>query len=205
MGNAWLARRGLALLGIAALAVWGCDRAPSRLQPLGIAPDAARKALQLYDADGDGFLEGAELDKVPGLKAAMKQVDTNHDGKISAEEIDARIASWKQSQIGRLSVACKVTRRGKPLGGATVTFVPESFLGDELQPASGTTDQFGTTSLATAEPEMLPGVSPGFYRVEITKSGDAVPARYNTDTVLGQEVALDAEGLQGVLQFDLDY
>jgi hypothetical protein len=83
--------------------------------------------------------------------------------------------------------------------------VTESFLGSELKPAGGTTDKFGTTSLSTAEPEMLPGVSPGFYRVQISKSGDAVPARYNTDTVLGQEVAVDAEGLPGVLPFDLDY
>jgi hypothetical protein len=92
--NDWrMTRLALVLLGMSALAVWGCDRAPSRLQPLGIAPNAAQKALELYDSDGDGFLEGAELDKVPGLKAALAQVDANHDGKISAQEIDARIAS----------------------------------------------------------------------------------------------------------------
>ncbi|MGA2066281.1 MAG: EF-hand domain-containing protein [Thermoguttaceae bacterium] len=205
MNDSWAARWGLVALGMSALAVWGCGRAPSRVSPLGIAPDAARKALELYDADGDGFLEGAELDKVPGLKAALRQVDADHDGKISAEEIDARIASWRQSQVGRITVACKVTRRGIPLRGATVTFVPESFLGDELKTAGGTTDQFGTTTLSTAEPEALPGVSPGFYRVRITKSGDAIPARYNTDTVLGQEAAVDAQGIQAAVKFDLDY
>jgi hypothetical protein len=189
------------------LAAAGCSREEPPVQPLGIAADAAKRAMELYDANQDGYLEGAELDKVPGLKAALPQVDSNHDGKISAEEIEARIASWKQSQVqvGRLSVSCKVTRRGRPLPGATVTFVPESFLGSELKPASGTTNQSGTTTLATAEPEALGGVSPGFYRVQITKQGEPIPARYNTKTELGQEVAVDAPGLEAVIHFDLDY
>ena len=35
------------------------------------------------------------------------------------------------------------------------------------------------------------GMCPGFYRVEITK-GNEIPAKYNTATILGEEVAGDA-------------
>ena len=35
---------------------------------------------------------------------------------------------------------------------------------------------------------MSPGLSPGFYRVEITKEGDNIPAKYNTATTLGLEI-----------------
>ena len=198
----WL---GLALLGALALGTWGCNRELPPVEPFPIAPDAAKRAMELYDANGDGFLEGAELDKAPGLKAALKQVDANHDGKITAEEIHARIAAWKASGVGRLTVYCRVTRRGKPLPGATVTFVPESFLGGAMKPAKGTTNRFGLATLSTAEPEPLPGASPGFYRVQITKSGDAIPPRYNAETVLGQEVAQDSPMAEGTAHFDLDY
>ena len=49
--------------------------------------------MELYDTNHDGFLDAKELEKVPGLKAAIKQVDTNHDGKISEQEIAERIKS----------------------------------------------------------------------------------------------------------------
>jgi hypothetical protein len=48
-----------------------------------------------------------------------------------------------------------------------------------------------------------PGVAPGFYRVEITKSGETIPAKYNTDTILGQEAAIDAKGIREGIKFDL--
>jgi hypothetical protein len=78
-----------------------------------------------------------------------------------------------------------------------------------------------------------PGVPPGFYRVEITKpakdatpakpakpaengkppepaqpaqpaqAGLDIPPKYNTETILGQEVAIDAEGVRNGIKFDL--
>ena len=183
----------------------GCGGTFSRVEPLGIASNAAQKAMEMYDANRDGLLDGQELEKVPGLKAALKQVDSNGDGKISAEEIDARIAAWKESKVGRMSVSCRVRNRGKPVVGATVTFVPESFLGDNLHAASGTTDSFGTCSLREAGEDGLPGVSPGFYRVQITKSGAKIPAKYNSETTIGQEVARDAAGIAGAIPLELSY
>ena len=48
------------------------------------------------------------------------------------------------------------------------------------------------------------GLSPGFYRVEITKDGEKIPAKYNTETTLGAEVAGGSEARNG-LKFELQY
>ena len=52
-----------------------------------------------------------------------------------------------------------------------------------------------------------PGVAPGFYRVVITKPGMDIPAKYSSesDTTLGQEVAVDAVGIHKGIEFDLHY
>ena len=50
--------------------------------------------MEMYDANKDDFLDAKELEKAPGLKAALRNVDANHDGKISAGEIAARLRLW---------------------------------------------------------------------------------------------------------------
>jgi hypothetical protein len=202
-----LTRFAILLLAAAGLLAGGCwGRGPSRVHPRAIASDAAQKAMELYDTDKDGSIDGAELDKVPGLKASMATVDSNHDGRISPDEINARIQAWNSSPLGRLPLRVTVTRNGKPLADATVTFVPESFLGDGLKPGSGKTGPSGQAIVAppSSGPDDPAGLSPGFYRVEITKEGEAIPAKYNTETTLGQEVAADADIRHGVT-FDLRY
>jgi hypothetical protein len=168
---------------------------------------AAERAIELYDVNKDGYLDAKELEKVPGLKAAMQQVDADRDGKISSAEINARIRSWADSKLGRMGVSCIVTRHGQPLRGATIKFVPETFLGGDLKPAEGTTDSNGIARLVTTAPGLsVRGVCPGFYRVEITKSGESIPAQYNSETQLGQEIAMGAARLDnGVAKFDLKY
>jgi hypothetical protein len=176
----------------------GCGQgAPARVYPDKPDPRSGERAIELYDANKDGYLDAKELEKAPGLKAAMKTVDSNHDGKISAGEISARIAAWADSKLGQMGVVCVVTHNGQPLVGAKVKFVPESFLGSELKAAEGTSDAHGTERLR---------LCPGFYRVEISKSGESIPARFNTETQLGQEVAEDGANLpNGVATFDLKY
>ena len=73
--------------------------------------------------------------------------------------------------------------------------------------AAGKTDQNGMAMLSvpTKGPGDPPGVAPGFYRVEITAPGMNIPAKYNTETTLGQEVALDAKGIQEGINFDLKF
>ena len=51
-----------------------------------------------------------------------------------------------------------------------------------------------------------PGVACGLYRVEISKlvgGKETIPAIYNTDTILGQEVAMGAVGMREGLLFNL--
>src|SRR5436190_23332328 len=114
-------RMTLALLGFALTT--GC--APSggaRVDPPSMSPSsAAREALALYDANKDGFLDAAELEKCPALKANLKKYDTNGDGKLSADEIAARLQHIRDSKIGRLSSAAVVTLNGRPLANAKVT------------------------------------------------------------------------------------
>ena len=70
--------------------------------------------------------------------------------------------------------------------------MPEKFLGPDFQTASAVTNAAGVVSLIAPGPkDERPGVPPGFYRVEITKPGLAIPAKYNTETILGIEVSDD--------------
>ncbi len=202
--NGSAARMGVLVLGVAVWTAAGCwDRGPSRVYPDRPDPNAGAKAIELYDANKDGFLEGGELDQAPGLKAALKQVDPSGSGKISAAMIDARIQAWADSQAGRLTVRCHVRHGGKPLAGATVRLVPEKFLGNGMKAGQGTTDRNGTARINA--PGDAEGISPGFYRVEITKPGEKIPPEYSTKTALGLEVANDAEEIHGGAKFDLKY
>jgi hypothetical protein len=197
-----------AILAVGCAVMTGCFQGgPPRIYPDKPDSHAGDRAMELYDTNKDGFLDAKELEAVPGLRAAIKKVDTNNDGKISAAEISVRIQSWADSNIGRKTLTCVVTHNGQRLIGATVKFVPEKFLGGDLKPAEGTTDAHGIARLMTAGTgQATRGVSPGFYRVEITKSGENIPLRYNTQTQLGQEVASDAAGIEiGLATYDLNY
>jgi hypothetical protein len=194
------------LVMAALLVVGGCwQNGPPRVYPDRPDSHAGQRALELYDANKDGFLDEKELEKAPGLKAAMQQVDSNHDGKITAAEISARIGAWADSKLGRMLVSCTVSRNGRPLAGATVKFLPEKFLGGDLKASEGITNDSGYTRLAVPKSAQR-GICPGFYRIEITKGGETIPPRYNTESQLGQEIAVDAAGLNnGVATIDLRY
>ncbi len=55
----------------------------------------------MFDKDGDGALSGKELDKCPGLKAALPRLGADKTGAVTAEMIDARIKAWRASVVGR--------------------------------------------------------------------------------------------------------
>jgi hypothetical protein len=197
------------LAGILALSV-SCSHTPGRIYPSPIsASSAGNKAIEMFDTNKDNKISGAELDKCPGLKAAVTKVDPGNEG-VTAEMVSNRIKAWQNSKLGRMSLACTVTRNGRGFEGAEVKFVPEKFLGldDPKWIASGKTDMNGMVMLSvptSGEREDPPGVPPGFYRVEITKPGMNIPAKYNTETILGQEVANDAVGIMEGIRFDLKF
>jgi hypothetical protein len=198
----------LVLAGVLAVSA-GCPTTPQRVFPSPINASAAgAKAIEMYDVNKDGKLSDAELDKCPGLKAALSRVDPSHQG-VTADLITARIRNWQRSKLGRMPINCTVLHNGKGLDGAEVRFVPEPFLGldDPKWIATGKTSN-GMVMLSipvSGDRSDRPGVPPGFYRVEITKPGMNIPAKYNTDTVLGQEVANDAVGIQEGIKFDLKF
>jgi hypothetical protein len=147
------------------------------------------------------------LDKCPDLKAAMSRIDKDGDKTLTADEIAKRIEAWLHLKIGRVPVTCTVLNNGRPVPAAEVRFVPAKFLGDNMTTAQGKTNQNGMAliSIEMTDSSDSPGVPPGLYRVEITKDGENIPAKYNTETILGQEIALDAPGIREGIKFNLAY
>jgi hypothetical protein len=198
----------------AIVSAFGCSSGPSRVQPPSIdADDAASEAMELYDKDGDGAIAGSELDAVPGLKAAMTTLDANKDGSVQEDEIVARIESWQASGVGVVSIDCFIRMDGRPLADAKIVFEPESFLGDQIQAAEGQTGAGGTAPVSIPKanrptPDTPLGLQLGFYRVRIAKEvggKETIPARYNAETTLGQEVAPDDPAIMGQrMGFDLE-
>jgi hypothetical protein len=186
---------------------FGCTKPPcdAGTWPKINAEQCGQKAIALLDTNGDGKLDGDELDKCPGLNAAFSRLDHDRLGYVTAEAITKRIKQWQASRLGRMRIICIVTHNGKPLEDAEVRFVPEMFLGNMALVASGKTDQKGmaTISVPKLGPDDVLGVPPGFYRVEITKMGAEIPVKYNTETVFGIEVASDVENIQDGFKFNM--
>jgi hypothetical protein len=155
---------------------------------------AGQSALQQFDTNGDGVIAGSELEKAPGLKAALPRVDADKDNRITAEEIDKRIDEWRKSRVGLASCVVTIRQHGQPVVGANVTMMPEKFLGDAVEAARGVTSERGVALMQISDEPDKNGVRVGFYRVEVSKTingKETIPTRYNTQTELGLEVAAD--------------
>lgn len=196
---------------VCSVALWaGCSSSQSRLIGPSLSPTTvAAQALEQYDTNHDGTIEGAELDQVPALKNSLTKLDKNGDQKISADEIAAEVQIWQDNKYPIIQIMCMVSVDGKGLPGATVTFVPEKFMGPDIKPAKATTNTQGQASPSAEGLERngvpLVGAYCGFYKVEITRQeggSEQVPARYNTQTQLGQEVGPDVPALAGILPFE---
>ena len=182
------------------VAAIGCGGGPDAIALPDFDPsDAAERAMELYDTNKDGYVAGDELAKAPGLNAALKTLDTDGDGKVSETEVADRVRAWINMSIGLMTFSCDVLLDGRPLEGATVTFEPEAFLGDAIQAAVGTTALGGRARPKIPKenrpsPDSPPGVQAGLYKVKITlpaAAGKQIPAKYNEETILGQEVSKD--------------
>jgi hypothetical protein len=172
----------------------GCSRGPSRLVPPSVNANAGSSAIVKFDADKSGSLDIKELTASPALKAAFARIDKDGDSKVTAEEIDRRINSWRESKVALTSVMATVRLDGRPLSGAQVSFVPESIMGDQTETATGTTNDRGMVRIRISETPEGRGVRPGLYNIRVSKVKDGheqLPKRYADGTELGIEVVSD--------------
>jgi hypothetical protein len=166
----------------------GCSGAESRLQPPDVDVGAVgTEAISQYDTNKDGALDGAELDKAFTLKNSLAAVDANKDGRLIADEITEYLTPYREYKVAMMPLSAQVSLNAVPLADATVTLVPEKFMGDAVKTATGTTDSTGLCTLAISQEE--PGTHIGFFRVEVSKKNAAgqeiIPAKYNKETQLG--------------------
>jgi hypothetical protein len=192
-----------------AAAIGGCEPQPPPVRQMRYDPAAsAKKAMELFDTNKDGIISGDELSKTPGLAASLAVLDTDRDRGVAPEQIEKRIKFWIKSKIGRQPVSCTVYRNGQPLANANVKFVPEPFFPEIKDIGEGKTSDYGMAMVTwptTQGPNGLPpGIGPGMYRVEITKDGETIPAKYNTETILGQEISEGNPDIQRGLRYDLN-
>jgi len=179
--------------GIASCA--GCSDSPSRISTIAWDADKlADQAIADLDKDSDGQLSMKELKAAPGLKSLAQQYGSQ-DGKkparnfrLSRENIHQRLEYYQKMRGGLSSFTCRVMLNGRPISGATVRLIPESFQGDTIKRAVGISTPQGQAQLVTEGAE-IPGVRMGMYRVEITSSDNPIPAKYNTQTTLGVEIS----------------
>ena len=189
---------------VRALLVWifglilvtGCGGPAYLGQPDFDGEAIGRALLEDYDADGDGLLSEAELEKCPSVLEGIKRFDSGGDRQVSPEEIAARVGVWSKGRVAVMRFEPRVLLNGKPLANALVEFVPERAMAEIIKPASGVTSRSGYVEIVIAAEDLPPdtpyvGMHMGLYKVKITHPKRKIPARYNTETELGQEVTRD--------------
>jgi hypothetical protein len=198
----------LVVVGAALVQGCGAKSEVNLSKPEVNAASAAAKAMELYDASGDGALDKDELAKCPPLANVAKKYDADGDGRVSHDEIAARFEKLVGPTAAFATVNCTVTLGRRPLPGATVKLRPIDAFEGALPAAEGTTDEEGVAHpgiSADALPPKLKSaflVYPGLYHVEITHPQQKLPERYNTATELGFEV--DPASREGAAaRFDL--
>jgi hypothetical protein len=176
---------------VAAMVVCGCSSGPSRVEVPKLDPaEAASAAVEEYDTDKDQSISQSESLACPAIAGSFKLYDANQDGLVSIAEIQSRLEAMLRSGIGRMPCICIVYAGDRPIEGAKVRVVPETFLGGAVQPGEGVTNDRGVAKPVTdGAPPGLPGIELGQYRVVITHDRLKIPARYNTATELGFELS----------------
>ena len=183
--------RSVALMLLLSTAIYcGCTSAKGRVDAPELDPESMTQgALELCDANSDGFIDKTEVKKSPALEFALEDIDTDGDKKISENELLERFTIYKETAVGLQSVTLHVVRaNGDGLMGATVRLVPEPFMPPSIEEAVGEVIDPGNglVEIMTLPPD--PGVRVGMYRLEVTSDDVKVPAKYNTDTKWGIEV-----------------
>jgi hypothetical protein len=164
---------------------------------------AAEACIKQFDKNGSGSLDPAELADSPGLKSAFESIDADKSKSLSNTELTQRFTLYRGDATGAVPVAVVVVLDDVKVDGATVTFEPEAFFGGALPIATGTTDADGVCTAFTSNGSTASGLPCGIYKVKIEKAGAAIPAKYNSATVLGQEIVTDGRAGQLTLEYKL--
>ena len=131
--------------------------------------------------------------KCPAILAEIKAYDMDANGSVSRDEIATRIQSLLKHGVGLTRLNCDVNLNGRGLSDATIEFVPETYLGEEIKAAQGVTNERGVAQMAIPAEQLpedqrdLKAIHYGTYKVRITHPKVKLPARYNTETTLGYE------------------
>jgi EF hand len=163
----------------------GCG--PSLRGPSYYPSAMAREAIRLYDTNNDGKLDTNELKHCPALADALAVLDTNNDKCIDEAELTAAMQTFVTQNAGVNVMDIRVSKDGKPVVGATVKLIPEPFMLGSVEAASGVTNADGMVR-PQIEGLRIPGVRLGFYRAEVTREGETIPAKFNTKTTLGKMI-----------------
>jgi hypothetical protein len=119
--------------------------------------------------------------------------DADQNGRIDEAEIVARLQDLLRHDVGLTQLKCRVRYRGRPLAGAEVLLEPEPYLGDQVQPARGSTDADGSAQLSIpaealpADLQRLRAVHFGTFKVRVTHPRIDLPEKYHAATELGYE------------------
>ena len=177
--------------------VLGCSRGPTPVRAPNVKPaEAAASALDAYDSDGNGQLDKDELEACPGLLDGFAGFDKNKDEAIDSEEIAGRLTNLYGNGVGMLSLGCRVTSRGRPVPDCIVRLIPESFLGEAVKPAEGTTRESGTAMLCIAADDLpaglenVRGVHSGIYRAEISHESPSITKLIEKSGPFGFDVSV---------------
>ena len=181
-------------LTCAALLSAGCSKTPPRVEAPGWNPRKLTDQLFTQaDTDQDGHLTDEELKSVASVRSSLPRIDSDGDGKLSQDEVEARFRLYREMRVGVTEKQIQVIYRRQPLADARVKLVPEDFLGEVIQSAEGTTDMDGIVRPVTTGAD-LEGVQLGFYRVEVECESANLPDRFRSDSSLGIEISPISEG-----------
>ena len=170
----------------------GCG--PSMRAPTYNPAGMAQEAFRLYDVNKDGKLDAGELKQCPALADALTALDANNDKCIDEPELVTALEAFVRQNAGLNEVMIRVSRDGKAVSGATVKLIPEAFMLGSVEPASGVSNNEGIVR-PQIEGMGKPGIRLGFYRAEVTRDGETIPAKFNTKTTLGKMIGYRWHGV----------
>jgi hypothetical protein len=184
----------------------GCGPRLAPVPPPLDAAAIAAAAVAALDRNQSGAIEAAELVHSLGLRSATDKIDADGNGVVTAAEIEQRLNRYSQFPVANLPLGCVVRLDGRPLAESEVRLVPEPFFGGCRRVVLGRSDPHGIVDFQV-EGSVGFGVPQGLYRIEVSKPDavgkETLPARYNTQSQWGQEIAFDRREIEGSLRLEL--